>query len=246
LPVQILIADDNASVRSAMRRVLEAQQWEIIEAENGNDAVSKAAALKPDVVILDLVMPGLDGLMASREIAALLPGVTILLHTLYASPEVDLKASYVGVRKVVPKSESDVLVSAVQESVESQPSATASISSNSITAMPGTEDKMIFNRRTDDKIRNICGRLFATKDDSDHANILVELRRVLHEQMQHLRARVPEYPMVLERRAHTEVPLSIAAQQNVEQGPTPASNAASIDEQPQKTANRIDPERAAG
>src|SRR5437660_773883 len=108
-----------------MRRVLErvGEHWEIIEAENGEDAVAKAQDFRPEVVILDLVMPLKDGMAASREIAKVLPEVPILMHTLYSSPQVQLEAEKVGVLKVVPKSDTSVLVAAVQEVVHSRPSA---------------------------------------------------------------------------------------------------------------------------
>lgn len=108
-----------------MRRVLEgvSEQWEIIEAENGEDAVAKAQDFRPDLVILDLVMPLMDGLTASREIAKVLPNVPILMHTLYSSAEVGLEAGKVGVQKIVPKSDSIGLVSAVQDIFHSIPPA---------------------------------------------------------------------------------------------------------------------------
>ena len=117
IPFRILIADDNALVRTAMREVLEEvdEQWEIVEAADGRDAVRKAQQLRPELVILDLVMPVSGGLTASRQISKLLPRVPILLHTLYWSEEIELEAAKAGVRKVVRKSETHALVSAVQD-----------------------------------------------------------------------------------------------------------------------------------
>lgn len=118
MPIRILVADDNALVRSALRQVLELEgqgHWEVLEASNGLDAVLWAREQKPDLVILDLAMPLLDGFRVAREIGKALPAIPILMHTLYWSPRVELEAMKVGVRKAIPKSDSSSLVSVVRE-----------------------------------------------------------------------------------------------------------------------------------
>lgn len=240
MPVRILIADDNASVRNAMRQVLESRHWEIIEAQDGKDAVAKAAETRPDLVILDLVMPVMNGLTASREIGALLPGVPIIIHTLYHTEDVDLEASRLGVRKVITKSESSVLISAVEELLDSAlpaPEAEPAVSSEAVTLM----------RRTEDKIREACAQLFATKDDAEHANLIAELQQMLHQHMLNLRGRVAEYPVVLERRARKEILPPPVVLEPADQEPTPSHNVAPIQPQDQKaTAESVDPKPAAG
>jgi two-component system, chemotaxis family, chemotaxis protein CheY len=196
LSIRILIADDNASVRAAMRQVLEGAEhnWEVIEAEDGYEAVAKAQELKPDLIIVDLVMPVMDGLTAAREMVKLLPDVPILMHTLYLSESVGQEAGKIGVRKTVAKSDSRVLISAVEELLHSKPPESQRASSD-ITAM----------RRTEDKIRELCAQLFASQDDA-HANILAELQGALHQHIEHLRTRVAQYPAVVERRARLWIP----------------------------------------
>jgi CheY-like chemotaxis protein len=116
MPIRILVAEDNQSVRTALRSLLEsAGPWEIVEVENGQDAVAKAQELKPNLVILDLVMPVMDGLRAARQISQLLPEIPLLMHTMHWSPQVEVEAQKVGVRRVVPKSDSRLLVSMVQQ-----------------------------------------------------------------------------------------------------------------------------------
>ncbi len=104
---RILIADDHPLIRSGMKALLESRPgWKVCaEADNGQQAVSKAAELKPDAVILDLAMPGMDGLRAAREILKLLPKVPILIHTVYKCPELERQAQKAGVCQVVSKSE---------------------------------------------------------------------------------------------------------------------------------------------
>jgi CheY-like chemotaxis protein len=122
MPIRILIADDNPSVRTALRRLLESTGgWEIVDVENGQQAVAKAQELRPNVVILDLVMPVMDGLTAARELSKLQPEIPLLMHTLHWSPQVELEAQKVGVRKVVPKADSKGLISAIQQALAAEP-----------------------------------------------------------------------------------------------------------------------------
>ena len=83
--VRILIADDHDVVRSGLRRVLEAQPgWEVVaEAADGRDAVGKARATKPDVAVLDCMMPLLNGVEATRQIRARVPETEVLVFTLH-------------------------------------------------------------------------------------------------------------------------------------------------------------------
>ena len=69
------------------------------DAIDGKDVVTRATELRPDLIILDYAMPRLDGLSAAKEIHRLLPTVPIVLHTLYASTELDLAASKYGSAK---------------------------------------------------------------------------------------------------------------------------------------------------
>lgn len=118
---RILVADDNALVRHALCTMLmEAGYPEVVQAETGEDAVIKARENKPDLIILDLVMPAMDGLRAARIIKRTLPDVPIIMHTLHGSKRVALEALKAGVTKVVPKSDRAMILSAVQETLPSQ------------------------------------------------------------------------------------------------------------------------------
>jgi len=128
MPIRILIAEDSPSVKNALRHLLEgAGPWEIVDVDNGKEAVAKAQELKPDLFILDLVMPVMDGLNAARQISKLLPNTPILMHTMHWSQQVEIEAQKVGVRKVVSKADSMLLISTVQQLLipEPPPSLTA-------------------------------------------------------------------------------------------------------------------------
>lgn len=237
VPVRILIADDNLSVRAAMRSVLECvgEHWEIIEAADGHEAVAKAKEIKPDLIILDLVMPRADGLKAAREISSLLPEIPILMHTLYSSIEVDAKAANVGVRKVVPKSDSRVLISAVQEVLDVKPPAVFGYVSE-------PSSSVSLKRRKEDRIRELSTQLFALGQNKGHSPLLAELREVLHQHIEQLRARVADFPVV-ERRLRGQIALSQPAiPEPTVKPPTPAANPilkpAVMPERPGKTGSR--------
>ena len=114
---RILIADDQEMVRKMLRALLETHaDWQVCgEAANGLEAVQKAAELKPDVIILDLAMPEMDGLHAAREILSNTPTLPILLYTNHAFSTLALEAKKNGIREVINKSVSErELIGAVE------------------------------------------------------------------------------------------------------------------------------------
>ena len=105
--VRILIADDNPFIRNHLRiRLGNHDGWRICaEAQNGREAVAKAFEMKPDVIVLDLSMPVMDGLRAARELAKRLPEVPVVMYSLYGTPQIELEAKAAGVRGFLDKSE---------------------------------------------------------------------------------------------------------------------------------------------
>jgi CRP/FNR family cyclic AMP-dependent transcriptional regulator len=128
MKIRILIADDHAVARKQLTALLETHAgWKVCGgAENGQEAVVKAAELKPDLIILDLSMPVMDGLWAAREIAAIMPKVPILMYTQHNYLEIELEAKKFGVRRVVSKTDDrDELFSAIDAMLSSEPSVPA-------------------------------------------------------------------------------------------------------------------------
>ncbi len=114
--VRILVADDHEIVRQGLRRLLEARSdWEICgEAATGREAVEKAKLLKPDIVVLDYSMPGLNGAEATRQIIEKLPRTEVLILTMHGSEQLIRVALEAGARGYVLKSDaSRDLISAV-------------------------------------------------------------------------------------------------------------------------------------
>jgi DNA-binding NarL/FixJ family response regulator len=115
--VRILIADDHEVVRRGLCTLLQSHDgWEICgEATDGRDAVEKAKQLKPDVVILDVGMPNLNGLAATRQLTQHNPGCKVIVLTITDSDQVIREALDAGARGFVLKSDAARdLVSAVE------------------------------------------------------------------------------------------------------------------------------------
>ena len=104
--MRILIVDDHEALRAGVRSVLESRGLEVCgEAADGQEALAKALQLRPDLVILDITMPVLDGFSAAREIHKRLPGVGILLLSMHESASMVNVAKSSGARGYVAKSE---------------------------------------------------------------------------------------------------------------------------------------------
>jgi DNA-binding NarL/FixJ family response regulator len=117
LKLRILIADDHEVVRRGLSSLLQTQQgWEVVaEAADGREAVEKAKQLKPDFVILDIGMPNLNGLAATRQLAQHDPNCKIVVLTITDSDQVIREALDAGARGFVLKSDAvRDLVSAIE------------------------------------------------------------------------------------------------------------------------------------
>lgn len=88
-PIRVFITDDHAIIRTGMRAVLELEPDIIVvgEAENGRQAVERIPLVQPDVVLMDLVMPEMDGIEAIRHIQTQRPGTRILVLTTFAGED---------------------------------------------------------------------------------------------------------------------------------------------------------------
>jgi DNA-binding NarL/FixJ family response regulator len=106
---RVLIVDDHAFIRRGVRGILHAYpEWELCgEADNGNDAIRMAEELHPELIIMDLSMPGLNGLEATKQIRARRLGIKIVLLTLHESTELVGTAFRAGVNGYLLKSDAE-------------------------------------------------------------------------------------------------------------------------------------------
>ena len=110
----ILIVDDNAVIRRSLRHILEAiGGWSVVgEAVDGQDGIDKAKQLHPDLIVLDLAMPGMNGLEAARVLNQIMPEVPLLMYSAFADKFMEREAFAVGVKAVISKaSDMETLVS---------------------------------------------------------------------------------------------------------------------------------------
>ena len=104
---QVLIVDDHDGVRKGLRLLFELDSgFSVVgEAVDGRDAVEKARLLKPDLILLDLSMPDMNGLEAARAIRPLLPSASLMLFTLHRSEVTDSDAFAAGINAIISKAE---------------------------------------------------------------------------------------------------------------------------------------------
>ena len=99
-PIRVLLADDHPTLRAGLRAILETvEDVEVAgEAANGREAVDRAIARRPDVVLMDLEMPVLDGVEATRELHQRLPGTAVIVFTAFDTDERIVAAVEAGAR----------------------------------------------------------------------------------------------------------------------------------------------------
>jgi len=105
--IRLLVADDHAVVRTGIRSLLEEQSgWKVVaEASDGREAVEKAKQIKPAVAILDITMPGLNGLEATRQIVENVPRTQVLILTVHDSEILAQQVLQAGARGYLLKSD---------------------------------------------------------------------------------------------------------------------------------------------
>ena len=103
----VLIAEDHAATRQALCSLFMSQEdFEVCgDAENGQEAVEIAQVLRPDLIVLDLSMPVMDGIAAARALRLLMPAVPIIVFSEYSDVLSDREARSEGISALVPKTE---------------------------------------------------------------------------------------------------------------------------------------------
>ena len=124
MSVRILIADDFEAWRLEVRTFLQARtEWKIVsEARDGLEVVQKASKLRPDVVLLDIGMPGLNGIAAAAQIRQLSPNSKIIFLTANSDSDVIHEAQHAGLDGYVKKFQAGTeLIPAIEEALCKRP-----------------------------------------------------------------------------------------------------------------------------
>jgi CheY-like chemotaxis protein len=106
MPRSIFIVDDSSDIRAGIRRQLEVSGFEVCgEAGDGIDALDKLSRLRPDLIILDMSMPRMNGVDAARQLKHMCPNVPVILYTAFADVFRRKEALPEGVSEIVAKGE---------------------------------------------------------------------------------------------------------------------------------------------
>jgi len=99
----ILIVDDQKGVRRLLEELFKKEGWEVRIAGDGLDAIDKVEEMVPDLILMDVKMPNMNGLEATQEIMLRNPGIPIIMMTAYGEIEVVKQALQAGVKRCISK-----------------------------------------------------------------------------------------------------------------------------------------------
>jgi two-component system invasion response regulator UvrY len=115
MELRILVVEDSPLTRTMIRTIVQSRDWTICgEAENGWAGIVKFKALRPDVVILDFTMPGINGIETARRMSMLDPDIPLILFTILDEAELDRAARAAGITATVSKMRTPDLLGAIE------------------------------------------------------------------------------------------------------------------------------------
>ncbi|MBP1467891.1 response regulator transcription factor [Candidatus Chloroploca sp. M-50] len=158
-PIRILIVEDQRIVREGLRALLEDETVVFLvgEAAHGEAAVAQYEALRPDVVLMDLQMPGMDGAEATRRIRALDPQARVLVLTTYATDEFIFAALRAGAKGYLLKDASaDELIAAIQAIYAGQTQLSPAVAARLVAGVGGGGPEPLTARELD--VLTLIGR----------------------------------------------------------------------------------------
>jgi CheY-like chemotaxis protein len=118
MQLRILIVDDSETTRRIIRAIVQSHEWSICgEAESGWDGISQFSTLEPDLVLIDLAMPDLNGLEVARRMVELNPNVPLILFTVLELQGLEGPARAAGISAVVSKAQAWDLVKVIETTV---------------------------------------------------------------------------------------------------------------------------------
>lgn len=176
MPLRILVADDHHVVRTGLRTLLETESgWEVCaEAANGREAVEKVRDLKPDVAVLDISMPLLNGVEATRQIRKLSSKTEILILTMHDSESLIQEVLEAGARGYILKDDADrSLIAAVRSLQQHKPYLSSRVSETfSKTLLSSNNDSASERRRLTPREREVLQLLAEGKSNKEIAGFL--------------------------------------------------------------------------
>jgi DNA-binding NarL/FixJ family response regulator len=118
MDLRILIVDDSETTRRILRAIVHSREWIVCgEAENGRSGVRQFQELNPDLVLIDLAMPDINGIEAAKRMSALNPKVPLILFTILDLEGLEKAASEAGICAIVSKAEAWDLIKSIETAV---------------------------------------------------------------------------------------------------------------------------------
>jgi len=175
MPIRILVADDHHVVRAGLRALLESRSgWQVCaEAADGREAVEKARELTPDVAVLDIAMPLLNGVEATRQIRKLSPKTEILILTMHDSELLVQEVLAAGALGYILKDDADRnLIAAVDALRRHKPFLSSRVSGAALPAAGAPEGERSYRSRLTPRQREILQLLAEGKSNKEVAATL--------------------------------------------------------------------------
>jgi len=179
MPLRILVADDHPIVRAGLRSLIESRHnWQVCaEAENGRVAVEMAGKLKPDIAVLDVSMPVLNGVEATRQIRRLSPETEVLILTMHESDQMVQQLVEAGCRGYILKDDADRhLLAALDALRRHKPYFTSRVAAGLGSLRPAGQELLTLPRRSRGRLtqreREIVQLLAEGKSNKEVAGVL--------------------------------------------------------------------------
>src|SRR5579859_3686709 len=176
MPLRILVADDHHVVRTGLRTLLESENgWEVCaEAANGREALEKAKELTPDIAVLDISMPLLNGVEATRQIRRLSPKTEVLILTMHDSESLIQEVLEAGALGYILKDDADrSLIAAVKSLQRHKPYLSTRVSDVfSKTILSASNNSASDRRRLTPREREVLQLLAEGKSNKEIAGLL--------------------------------------------------------------------------
>jgi two-component system response regulator DegU len=181
-PIRVLLADDHRMLREGLRRTLEGEGFAVVaEAEDGNEAVRLALDVEPDVIVMDVTMPNVDGVEATRELREKRPESRIVMLTMHSDQDIVASAIRAGASGYLTKDcSTDELVNAITEiarggTVLSPGLAGAMLNEVQKLGRPATEAEAVITKREEEVLQLIADGL-STQEVAE--NLYISLKTV--------------------------------------------------------------------
>jgi DNA-binding NarL/FixJ family response regulator len=182
MTVRLLLADDHRMLREGLRRTMEEEGFEVVgEAADGEEALRLAAKLRPDVVLMDVTMPVLDGVEATRQLHEHLPEIPVVILTMHADREVLARAIRAGAAGYLVKDcSTDEVVRTVRLAASGETALSPELAASMLaeaqrTDAPAADQDPIISRREEEVLQLVADGL-STSEVA--ANLYISIKTV--------------------------------------------------------------------